>query len=167
MLVLMTAPVSADTTGTAAVTGVVAEYISITAAPDTIELNLQPDATATNSTLVLTVSRNNPYVVTVADNTGRAGGALTANQGYMQNFTAGAYVATPVLASPLHLDGLTVGTNEAKSLTFPISSAQTFYAGSAAVHDQALSTVISQAVSYTDPAISTYKMQLIFTIQAP
>jgi hypothetical protein len=160
------APVSAATTGPVAVTGTVPEYISISAAPATINLDLQPNAVASSSALVLTVSRNNPYVVTVADNTGRSG-ALAGDLANMQSYSGSAYTATPKLANPLHLSGTTTGTNSVHALSFPITTAQTFYDGSAAVHNQDLATSITQQVTYTDPASSTYKMELIFTIQAP
>lgn len=169
-LAAVAAPVLADTTGTAYVSGNPAQYIAITLNENSIALTLDPTSSpATDSSLTITASCNDPFAITVADNTARG-----SNLGYMGNYTSSAYDASPLntkLTSALALSGTTDGTTVAQTITPPITdSPQTLYAGSVPVYDQSLDTnTFTQAVSYTDPRLpggSNYRIDLIFTIAA-
>jgi len=162
---LIAVPVSASNTGTTALTGNPASYVSITTSEASIPLTLTPGSTATDGTLGLTVSCNDPFTITVADNSLRS-----SELGYMGNYTS-SYVAFPLnttLASPIGLTGTTVTTTTADTVTSPISTAQTLYTGTAPVYNQALTpNTFSQQVAYTDPVLpagSTYRIDFIFTI---
>ena len=170
IVALMTAPVSADTTGTTALTGNPTAYVVITVNPNTIPLTLTPGASATDNTLDIHLTSNKACTVSVADSTGRAGG----DQGYMGNFTA-SYEASPLntkLASPIQLVGTAsppAGVT-VSALTPPISTAQTLFTGIAGLNNVNCNTnTFTQPVAYTDPVLpsgSSYKIDLTFTIAA-
>ena len=154
------------------VTNNVVPYLAISPNEVTIPLTLQPGQTTNISSLGITVSANEKFQVTVADNTGRG-----SNLGYMGNYTgnypSGAYDTFPlntVLGSPLAMAGTTNGTTVAYTITPPITSGSLLYSGSAAVTNQFLyPNTFTQPVSARDlvmPTGSIYRIDLQFTISA-
>src|SRR5208283_4499476 len=173
VLALMTAPVSAGgtSTGGAAVTGNPSSYASLTLNESSILLApMTPGLSATNASLGITVTANEGgWTIAVSDNTGRAVG-----KGYMGNYTAGSYVASPLntdLASPIQLAGTTNSTTTGQSASTPISGGSQIYSGSGAVNNQLLApNTFTQPVAYTDPilpAANTYRIDLTFTLTYP
>ena len=81
----------------------ISPYVAISLNESAINLALIPGSTATDMSLGITVSANAPFVVTVADNTGRPAGV----QGYMGNYTAsynqGSNALNTTLASAIGL----------------------------------------------------------------
>ena len=171
IVALMTAPVSALTTGTTALTGNPSAYVSITLNELTIPLTLSPSAPAVDSSLTATVSANKAFTVTVADNTGRT---VPAELGYMGPYTIAttSYVTVGEipLTDALQLLGTTSGTTSAVAIVPPITSTpQTLYSGSAAVTAQVLANQFTQQVEYADailPGTETYRIDLLYTITA-
>jgi len=115
------------------------------------------------------VAANTPFTITVNDNTGR----ILAEQGFMGNYTSGAYgpSVNTTLASPLGLTGTTNSTTSAEVITPPIRTAspQTLYTGTSAVSNQYLFNTFSQAVAFGDPLLPTgseYRVDLQFTISS-
>jgi hypothetical protein len=145
-----------------------APYLAISPNEISIPLTLQPGQTTNISSLGITVSANEPFTVTVADNTRRS-----SNLGYMGNYTNGAYDIYPlntVLGSPLAMAGTTNGTTVAQTITLPITSGSLLYSGSAAVTNQLLyPNTFTQPVLSNDlvmPTGSIYRIDLTFTISA-
>ncbi|HXW98785.1 MAG TPA: hypothetical protein VEI51_03590 [Methanomicrobiales archaeon] len=168
--VLFIGPVAAATTGTAAVTGNPKASVSITLNQTSIYLNLDASLAQpiTNTSLGIVVSTNDPFFISVTDNSGRGAG----DQGYMGNFTT-VYQTTPLntkLASALGLSGTTNGTTTVGTITPPITTvAQTLYTGGQKQGSQPLTTQLSQTVGYSDsvlPSSSVYRIDLQFTITA-
>ena len=138
--------------------------VAITLNQSSIYLPLTAGSTATNQSLGITVSANIPFIVSVADDTGRG-----SNLGYMGSYTGSAYdAAGPRLASPLGLAGTTNGTTAALTITPPITTGSQLYSGSAAVTNQLLApNTFTQPAAFSDPHLptgSTYRIDLVFTI---
>ena len=149
----------------------ISPYVAISLNESAINLALIPGSTATDMSLGITVSANAPFVVTVADNTGRSSG-----QGYMGNYTAsynqGLHALNTTLASAIGLAGTTNGTTSKGSITPPIlAGGQTLYTGSAAVTNQLLApNTFTQHVVNADPVLptgSTYRIDLLYSITVP
>ena len=165
----MVAPVLAANTGTTYVSGNPSKYVAITLSSGSVPLTLVPGGSATSSALTITADSNAKFTITVNDNSGRALG-----QGYMGNYTSGAYEASPTnttLASPLQLSGTTTGTTTVGTITPPIltGTPQTLYTGTKWVSSQSLPTLFTQPVALNDPFLpgsSVYRMDMMFTITA-
>jgi hypothetical protein len=140
--------------------------VAITLNENSINLPFAVGSSATDSSLVITTTASVPFVITIADTTGRS-----TSQGYMGSYTGSAYDSGgPDLQSYLQLAGTTTGSTTAQPITGPITSAANpLYSGSAAVNNQNLPTLFTQPVAYTDrslPAGSIYRINLMFVIQA-
>src|SRR5512136_173716 len=165
-------PVAAATsTGSGAVTGNVKVAVSIALVNSTIFLDLDPALSpVSNTSLGLIVSSNQqPFTITVHDFTGRVAG----EQGFMGNYTSGAYgpTANTTLGASLALAGTTNASTSAVAITPPITSTPVnFYTATAKVTNQYLyPNTFTQVVSVSDPVLpsgSVYRIDLQFTISA-
>jgi len=170
--VVMVGPVAAATANApSAVLGNVKVAVSLALVNSTIYLDLDPAASpAQNTSLALIASSNQqPFTITVNDNTGR----IVAEQGFMGNYTSGAYgpVVNTTLASSIGLSGTTNASTTAVAITPPITSTPVnFYTATAKVTNQYLMpNTFTQAVAVADPVLPTnsvYRIDLQFTISA-
>ncbi|MDD1682495.1 MAG: hypothetical protein LUO98_01555 [Methanoregula sp.] len=172
----MVAPVmAADTdSGTAIITGDVAQTITLTPPAAPIALTLDPTLSpATDSGSDLGVSSNYPdWVVTAEDLLDSGKPALS--DGIMVNWVMagpGPY-GTTLLASPLEL-GTADGTGYTGSALTALTAQFTFAQGdgtSAAADIFTIPLDLSQPVAYTDvvlPATETYQIIVTFTGTTP